>query len=215
MNRVRVMGRFARRLSLAAVVPGKSPEYPVGRPLGLCHVTGAAIEPGQPYVASLRETPDGFERLEFSAGAWADWPAEEKARLLAFWRTTMPSREALERGKRKLLVDDEILAELFRRLADVNDDAAAAPPEKLAFRFMLGLILMRKKKLVYEGTETDAAAGRDVWRMRFRKEEEVHDLIDPKLDESQLEEVGRQVGQILSGGLDEDALAAGGGGEGA
>lgn len=184
---------------MAAAMTGKPTEYPVGRPHGLCHVTGGPIAPGQTYFAALRETPEGFQRLEFLPEAWNTWPAEEKAGLLAFWRTEMATREA---EKRKLLVDDDILAELFRRLADV------AEPEKLAFRFMLGLILMRKKKLVYEGSETNAA-GRDVWRMRFRKEEEVLEVIDPKLDESQLEEVGRQVGQILHGGIEEEALAGG------
>ena len=181
---------------MAAVVPGRPTEYPVGRPSGRCFVTSEPITVGQPYVAALRETVSGFERLEFTPAAWADWPAEQKAGLLAFWRTTMPASEP---EKRRLLVDDEILAELFRRLAAVSE------PEKLAFRFMLGLILMRKKKLVFEGSETDAA-GRDVWRMRFRKEEDMHDLVDPKLDETQLEEVGRQVGQILSGGIDEEQL---------
>jgi len=186
---------------LAAAVSGRPTEYPVGRPHGLCHVTGRPIEPGQPYFAALRETAEGFERLEFLPEAWKDWPAEEKAGLLAFWRTQMSTREA---EKRKLLVDDDILAELFRRLADVTE------PEKLAFRFMLGLILMRKRKLVYEGNQT-SAAGRDVWRMRFRKEEEILEVVDPKLDESQLEEVGRQVGQILHGGIDEEALSDSGG----
>ncbi len=179
---------------------GKAGTYSVGRPRGLCHVTGQPIEPGDPYVATLRETPEGFERLEFSTDAWQHWPPEEKTGLLAFWRSRMPDREESEKSARRLLVDDEILAELFRRLADVTE------PEKLAFRFMLGLILMRKKKLVYEGTEKDDA-GRDVWRMRFRKEEATWDVVDPKLDESQLEDVGRQVGQILSGGIDESALA--------
>ena len=180
---------------------GKPADYAVGRPQGRCAVTGQPIEVGQPYVAALREAEAGFERLEFTPAAWDGWPAEQKAALLAFWRGVMPSPQ---QDKRKLLVDDEILAELFRRLEGV------AEPEKLAFRFMLGLILMRKKKLVFEGS-APGPAGREVWRMRFRKEEQVHDLVDPKLGESQLEEVGRQVGQILNGGIDEDQLT----GEGA
>lgn len=190
---------------MSAGVPPKAVDYPVGRPHGACFVSGRAIGPDEPYVAALRETPDGFERLEFTTSAWADWPAEQKSSLLAFWRTTMPSGD---RQKRRLLVDDEIFAELFRRLSEV------AEPEKLAFRFMLGLILMRKKKLVFEGSQRDVA-GRDVWRVRFRKEDDVVEMIDPKLSEQQLEEVGRQVGQILHGGIEEEALQQGGAGEGA
>ena len=188
-------------------VPPKAAVYPVGRPHGICHVSRQAIAPGEPYFAALRETPDGFERLEFSSSAWGDWPAEQKSNLLAFWRATMPAADASERDKRRILVDDEVLSELLRRLADV------AEPEKLAFRFMLGLILMRKKKLVFEGSARDPD-GREVWRVRFRKEEGADfEMIDPKLSEQQLEEVGRQVGQILYGGIEPDALGGGGEGE--
>lgn len=193
---------------MSAAVPGKAIVYPVGRPHGFCHVTGEAIAPGASYFASLRETSEGFERLEFSAAAWAQWPAEQKETLLAFWRATMPSAES-ERDKRRILVDDEVLAELFRRLADV------AEPEKLAFRFMLGLILMRKKMLVFEGSGRDPE-GRETWHVRFRKEEgATFEMIDPKLREAQLEEVGRQVEQILFGGIDEQVLRDGGEGEAA
>lgn len=191
---------------MAAAVPPKVAVYPVGRPQGICGITGQAIAPGEAYFAALRETPEGFERLEFSAGAWKEWPDQEKARLLAFWRAMMPAADA-ERDRRRVLVDDEVLAELVRRLSEVTE------PEKLAFRFMLGLILMRKKKLVFEGSERDEG-GRDVWRVRFRKEEGAgFALIDPKLSESQLEEVGRQVGQILYGGIEEAALSGGAEGE--
>lgn len=192
---------------MPAGVPPKVVEYPIGRPHGVCFVSARPIEPGEPYVAALRETPDGFERLEFTAPAWAEWPDLQKASLLAFWRTKMPSGPS-DQEKRRLLVDDEILAELFRRLADVSE------PEKLAFRFMLGLILMRKKKLVFEGSRRDGA-GPEIWRVRFRKEDDVVEMIDPKLNEQQLEEVGRQVGQILHGGIEEEALRQGGEGEGA
>jgi hypothetical protein len=187
---------------LSAAVPPKAVEYSVGRPHGVCFVTGQAIGPGEACFAALRENPQGFERLEFTPAAWDQWPPQEKSRLLAFWRTTMPSKDPAERDKRRLLVDDEVLAELFRRLAEVTD------PEKLAFRFMLGLILMRKKKLLFEGREQDAA-GRDLWRVRFRHEEGQLEMIDPKLSETQLEEVGRQVGQILHGGIEEEALRPG------
>ena len=49
-------------------------------------------------------------------------------------------------GKRRLLVDDEALLDLFDRLAE-DDDA-----RRKAFRWVLGLILVRKKLLRLEGT---------------------------------------------------------------
>ena len=40
--------------------------------------------------------------------------------------------------KKKIFVDDQVLCEIFERLADTTE------PPKLNFRFVLGLILMRK-----------------------------------------------------------------------
>ncbi len=57
--------------------------------------------------------------------------------------------------KKKLFVDDQVLCDLFERLAEVTE------PAKVNFRFVLGLILMRKRLIVYETTRHDD--GKDVW----------------------------------------------------
>ena len=40
--------------------------------------------------------------------------------------------------------------------------------------------------------------GRDIWEMHFKGREDNLDLLDPKLDESQMQEVSQQLGQILN-----------------
>ena len=176
-----------------AVVAQPAP-YPVGRPRGVCGGTGRTIEPGDAYVAGLRETDAGtLERVEYLPDAW---DAADREGLIAHWHTTMPAPDA---AKRKLLVDDGVLVELFRRLGDVDGG-----DDRLAFRFVLGLVLMRKKLLNFERAEDG------VWFMRLRKsldpQQEEIAVLDPKLDESRLDEVGRQVGRILNDGIDADAL---------
>src|SRR4051812_40801145 len=111
--------------------------YDVARPMGKCAVTGAVINAGDKFMAALRETPIGFERVDVSIDAW---PNYEHADILAFWQATMPVTEQ----KKKIFVDDEVLCDLFERLKDT------AEPPKINFRFVLGLILMRKKMLVYD-----------------------------------------------------------------
>src|SRR5258708_39729040 len=92
--------------------------------------------------------------------------------------------------KKKLFVDDEVLCTLFERLADVTE------PAKVNFRFVLGLILMRKRLIVYETTRHDD--GRDVWVVRMKGKDERLDLTDPKLNEQAMTEISGQLGQILN-----------------
>ena len=157
--------------------------YEISRPHGRCHVTGNPIEAGTRFMAALRETPGGFERIDVALEAW---PQFDRLDVLAHWQTVMPRPEQ----KKKLFVDDQVLCELFERLGP------ALEATKVSFRFVLGLILMRKKMLIYDTSRTED--GRDIWEMHFKGREEKLDLLDPKLDESQMAEVSQQLGQILN-----------------
>ena len=167
----------------AQAKPAKS-GYDVPRPAGKCAASGREIAPGERFIAAVRETPAGLERLDIAQECWT--ATFDRTGLLGFWQTTMPRPEE----KRKVFVDDEVLCNLFERLAD------AAEPGKVNFRFMLGLILMRKRLIVYEDSRQDA--GRDVWVVRMKGKDERLDLIDPKLDEQHMAEVSQQLGQILN-----------------
>ena len=166
-----------------AAKPAGSSGYEVGRPGGRCAVSGRAIEPGEKFMAALRETPEGFERLDV---ATEQWEAFDRTNILASWQTVMPRPEQ----KKKLFVDDEVLCTLFERLGDTGE------PAKLNFRFVLGLILMRKRLVIYEDTRVEG--DRELWSVRFKGRESRMDLLNPKLNESQVAEVSQQLGEILN-----------------
>ena len=170
-------------MSMAAPTKPAKAGYDVPRPAGKCAVTGKDITPGEKFMAIVRETAEGLERVDVSLDAW---PQFDRANLLGFWQTTMPRPEE----KKKLFVDDEVLCNLFERLADASE------PAKVNFRFMLALVLMRKRLVVYEDTRHDE--GRDVWVVRRKGRDERLDLIDPKLNEKEMAEVSQQLGQILN-----------------
>jgi hypothetical protein len=173
----------------AAGKPAGSPALQVPRPHGVCAVSGRAIVPGERFMAAVRETATGLARVDVAA---EHWDAFDKADLLGYWQTVMPEPEQ----KKKVFVDDEVLCTLFERLAD------APEPAKVAFRFVLGLILMRKRLVLYDSTRHDPAAegaeARDVWTVRMKGRTDTLDLIDPKLDESRMTEVSQQLGEILN-----------------
>ncbi|HEY8668230.1 MAG TPA: hypothetical protein VIL86_16395 [Tepidisphaeraceae bacterium] len=170
-------------MSTAAPIKQQGQGYEMARPQGKCVVCGRVIEPDEKYMAALRETPAGFERLDVGLECWEQL---DRANLLGFWQTHMPRAEQ----KKKVFVDDEVLCNLFERLAD------AAEPGKISFRFVLGLILIRKRLLVYESSRRDG--DNDLWVVRFRGREGLLDLLDPKLTETQMMEVSQQLGEILN-----------------
>jgi len=170
---------------MSTAAPSKSQGgggYEVSRPQGICHISGKPIEPDQKYMAALVETPAGFQRLDILLESW---PQFDRKDVVAFWQTVMPRAEA----KKKLFVDDAVLCELFERLANVSD------PAKVSFRFVLGLILMRKRLIVYESTRKEG--DRDMWVVRMKGRSELLDLVNPHLDEAQVREVSQQLNEIL------------------
>ena len=173
----------------AATNPAKpaataSGAYEVARPRGHCIVCQTVVQPQEPLMAALKETPTGFERLDVCLNCWREF---DKSDLIGFWKTTMP----LVEQKKKLFVDDEVLCQLFERLADTTE------PAKLNFRFVLGLILMRKRLIVYENSRTDDG-GNEIWQVRFKGKEDLLDLLNPRLDEAQVMDVSNQLGEILN-----------------
>lgn len=175
-------------MSTATVAkPGGGAGYDVGRSQGRCAVTGAVIEPGDRYMAALRETASGFERVDCSL---AGWDQLDKSQIIAFWKTIQARAE----HKKKVFVDDEVLCGLFERLSDTSEAG------KLNFRFVLGLILMRKRLLVYESSRKVVAANGDqeIWVVRFRGREDFLDLLNPQLTEQQVLEVSQQMSEILN-----------------
>jgi hypothetical protein len=162
---------------------GQQGGYDVPRPEGHCAVTGRKIEAGEKFFAAIRETPDGLGRVDVLPEAWEGF---DRTGVLAFWQTVMPAHEQ----KKKVFVDDEVLCTLFERLSDATE------PVKVNFRFVLGLILMRKRLIVYEDARKED--GRDVWVVRMKGKEEKLLLTDPKLDEQQVTEVSQQLGEILN-----------------
>ena len=157
--------------------------YDVAPSLGKCFISGRVIEPDEKFITALRETTDGFERVDVASEHWNEF---DRAGVLAFWQTAMRRPEQ----KKKQFVDDQVLCELFDRLG------TATEANKISFRFVLGLILMRKRLLIYESSRREGDHG--IWSVRLKGRTQSTDLFDPKLDEQQMMDVTKHLGQILN-----------------
>jgi hypothetical protein len=156
-------------------------EWVIDKPLGQCSATGRQIQPGEEYYATLVETEQGFARRDFSTEAWT----QQKPEVFCYWKTKLPTPDQ----KKQVFVDEDMLMAFFERLAVETEQ------EKINFRFVLALVLMRKRRLKYDSSKNDD--GKDIWRLRITGSQDFVDVVNPNLDESQIAQLTSQIGQIL------------------
>ena len=157
-------------------------EYEI-QPLSLhCAQTRRELKPGEIYYSALTESPEGFRRLDYSAEVWQGPPDG----TVAFWRSRVPSDSG---GKRRQLVDDSVVLEFFERLEGAEDAT------KQNFRFILALLLLRKKILKLTKAVREGAG--EIMVLRVAASGAEHRVVDPGLTEAQLEAVQAEVEKIL------------------
>jgi hypothetical protein len=156
-------------------------EWEIDKPLGQCCGTGEKIEYGEEYFAALVETGGRLERRDFCAEYWL----AEKPNVYCYWKTRLPRPDE----KKHKFVDDEMLMAFFERLERETEQ------EKINFRFVLALILMRKRRLKYDSSKTED--GREIWRLRVTGEKEFVEVTNPNLDDEQVKQLTSQIGEIL------------------
>ena len=158
-------------------------DYEIARTAGQCSVCGRALAEGESFYSVLSETADGFARRDIADECWQGPPAD----ALCHFRT----RIAPKAERRKTFVDDSVLIDFFNRLGDAEE------PSKQRFRFVLALILLRKRLLKYEQTAREE--GVEHWMMRGTKDKVLHRVLYPNLEESQIEGLTVELGAVLEG----------------
>ena len=156
-------------------------EWEITRPLGQCCGSGWQIAPNEEYYAALVETDSGLERRDFCAEYWQN----NTPQVYCYWKTKLPHPDQ----KKKLFVDDDMLTAFFDRLAKETEQ------EKINFRFVLALILMRKRRLKYDSSKTDG--DKEIWRLRVVGQREFIEAVNPHLTEEQIGQLSSQIGEIL------------------
>jgi len=157
-------------------------EWEIEKPLGQCYGSGRKIEYSEEYFAALVETNQGLQRRDFCAEYWQ----EQKPEVFCYWKTKLPHPDQ----KKQIFVDDEMLMAFFERLAEETEQ------EKVNFRFVLALILMRKRRLKYDSSKI--VEDKEIWRLRIvGSDREFIEVINPNLDEEQIEQLSSQLSQIL------------------
>ncbi len=157
-------------------------DWEIKKTLGQCYETGREFALGEQYYAALVEIETGqLERRDYSTDCWQ----RDKPQVYCFWKTKMPDSQQ----KKKLFIDDEMLMAFFERLTEETEQ------EKVNFRFVLTLVLMRKRKLKYQSS--DIKDGAEIWTLRITGGDQRVQVVNPHLTEDEIEQLSSQMGQIL------------------
>lgn len=149
----------------------------------VCSTTGTPIGPGERFYAVLVEQAGQWVRKDYSA---AGWPGAAPPEAVASWTGKAPTSTAY----RKPSFDDDLLVNCFRQLEDTAD------PQRLKFRYVVALLLMRRRRLKFE--DIVRADDGQLWLIvRDAQNGARGQVLDPRLTEAEIEQLQDEVFQVL------------------
>jgi hypothetical protein len=146
-----------------------------------CFLTGRDLKPGERYFSVLRDEGGQLVRHDYAAEVWQGPPEG----AFSFWSGKVPASENNKRPR----IDDEMLLECFNRLEDQND------PARLNFRYVVALLLMRRKRLKFDSARTEA--GFEVLKLRDSRTGTEHEVMNPGLSDDEMASVQEEVLRVL------------------
>jgi hypothetical protein len=152
-------------------------EFDIAAPARTCHVTGRELRPGDDMVSVLIDDAGKFVRNDYAAEAWTEPPAN----AVAWWRSRIPASTK----PKKPTFNEDVLLDLFRHLSEAVDSP------RVNFRYVVTLLLMRRKRLKFE--DLKKVNGQDVMIVRDARTGTRYETIDPRLTEDSIADVQNEV----------------------
>jgi hypothetical protein len=121
-------------------------DYEVERCSRHCAQSGRELLPGQPYYSVLIAEGSELKRRDYAAEAWQGPPAQ----CVGWWKAQVPDRQTT----RKHWAPNEVMLQLFDELAE--------QPEKQDLRYVLALLLVRRRVMRLEEEKKDAAGQEEI-----------------------------------------------------
>ncbi|MSR44175.1 MAG: hypothetical protein EXS15_02305 [Phycisphaerales bacterium] len=165
--------------------------FELGRFTGVCAQSQEPIAPKQAFIAALADWVDDdgrstLRRFDYSINTWENGSRPD--RLVCFWRSSAP----MPGEKRHAFVDDETLLEMLQRMESETD------ARRCAFRWILALVLLRRKVLKLDGIVHEGE--RESWAFRPRGSDPASAPIriaNPGVREDEVRELADQLGEII------------------
>jgi hypothetical protein len=146
-----------------------------------CTATGRELLPGEKFYTVLLDEGDKFVRQDYSREAWQGPPQG----AFSFWSGKVPTTEQSKRPR----IDDDLLVDCFGRLEGQTE------PGRVNFRYVVALLLMRRKRFKFEEARTES--GQEVLRLRCTRTGNSHEVVNPGLTEAEMAGVQEEVLKVL------------------
>lgn len=155
-----------------------------------CSATGRTILPGEDVYSVLLQDGGDIVRRDYAANAW-EGPPEA---CLGWWATQIPKPP----NEAQKMAPPEVLVGLFDQLSQTD--------QKAELRFILALLLIRKKLLKEEASIQESASNH--WRLKCPMNETVYELESMRISASQASRLQEELVDLLYGGVPLDADAS-------
>ena len=147
-----------------------------------CAVSGRTLAPGETYFSTLRMDDAALVRTDYCAEEWRGAPEN----VVAWWQATVPSGDAAK----PTLAPQDVLLNLFAELAE--------QPSEADFRYVLGLLLIRRRILKLDETRRDARG--EVLVLECPRRNETYELRATTPDPMHTEQLQQRMIELLYGG---------------
>ena len=174
-------------------------EYKIDASSRRCLTCGRVFEVGEEYYSAVVETAqeDLLARHDFCGTCWK----LPESGYFSYWKARVPEPEPqAHRGPR--LIDMGRLMELFEHLADSEDVQARR------FRYVLALVLMRKRRLKVVESRRLRDGGENL-TLRETGTQRTHAVSAPPVTEDEIRSVADRLREILDMPEKWDQAAAG------
>ncbi len=158
-------------------------DFEVQRCTRHCATSGRELAEGEEFLSAIVAEGADVRRLDYTVEGWQGPPQG----TIAWWKSRMPTREA----RKSQLAPSDVLLELFANLEDVAD--------KQEMRYVMALLLVRRRILRLEDTETDAH-GREVLVLYCPRDESTHRVASVVPDEGRANEIQNELAGLLFAG---------------
>jgi len=155
--------------------------YQIQGPARQCALTGRDLRAGEKFFSALLDEGGQLTRRDYAADAWPGPPEG----AIAYWSGKIP----LAGQPQRPAINDEWLLDCFSHLGE------AVEPAQKNFRYVVALLLMRRKRFKFE--DVRKRDGDEYLLVRDARTRATHEVLDPRLNEAEITAVQDEVFRVL------------------